>query len=246
MIAARVLPRRTTTMLIILLVFLGPLVARAALYAAGNDPRSWRTADWSSAGLLPAAAAHKDARVIVFTGAPGAGKTSIIRALAAAGCAVVEEAATDVIALMQAQGVQEPWTAPDFIDRIVALQRRRRIAAAARRAPVRFHDRSVICTQALCTYLERPIPNPLAREIEAVLGEAAFQPRVFFVRNIGFVTPTEARRISYADSLAFEALHQETYRAFGFELLEVAPGPLAERVSFVAASARGQASDSRR
>lgn len=182
----------------------------------------------------------------ILTGAPGAGKTSIIRALAAAGCAVVEEAATDVIALMQARGAQEPWTAPDFIDRVVALQRRRRIAAAARPAPARFHDRSVICTQALCAYLERPIPDALAREVDAVLGEAVFQPQVFLVRNIGFVTPTEARRISYADSLAFEALHEETYRAFGFELVEVAPGPLADRVSFVAAFAKDQASASRR
>ena len=61
-------------MLAILLVFLGPLVARAALYAAGNDPRSWRDADWSSSGLLPKATADKEARVVVFTGTTGAWK----------------------------------------------------------------------------------------------------------------------------------------------------------------------------
>lgn len=65
---------RTVPMFAILLLFLGPLIARAALYAVGNDPRSWRDADWSSAGLLPPAAADKDARVIVFTGTTGAWK----------------------------------------------------------------------------------------------------------------------------------------------------------------------------
>lgn len=61
-------------MLAILLLFLGPLVARAALYAVGDTARSWRQADWSSTGLLPPATADKDARVIVFTGTTGAWK----------------------------------------------------------------------------------------------------------------------------------------------------------------------------
>jgi len=60
--------------LTIFLVFLVPLLARAALYVAGNEPRSWRDANWSSTGLLPAAADYQPARVIVFTGKAGAWK----------------------------------------------------------------------------------------------------------------------------------------------------------------------------
>jgi len=66
--------RRKLIMLTILAVFLVPLIARAALYAAGDGPRSWRDADWSSAGLLPPAGKYKPARVIVFTGKAGAWK----------------------------------------------------------------------------------------------------------------------------------------------------------------------------
>jgi predicted ATPase len=62
----------------------------------------------------------------VLTGAPGAGKTAILRLLEASGYLVVEEAATDVIALGQALGRAEPWRHPDFIDDVVTLQRRRR------------------------------------------------------------------------------------------------------------------------
>jgi hypothetical protein len=61
-------------MLVIFALFLVPLIARAALYAAGNGPRSWRDADWSSTGLLPPASYYKPARVIVFTGKAGAWK----------------------------------------------------------------------------------------------------------------------------------------------------------------------------
>jgi hypothetical protein len=61
-------------MLIIFILFLAPLVARAALYAIGNAPRSWRDADWSSTGMLPQASNFKSARVIVFTGTTGAWK----------------------------------------------------------------------------------------------------------------------------------------------------------------------------
>ena len=61
-------------MLAIFLVFLAPLVVRAALYAADSGPRSWHDADWSSTGMLPPPADYKPARVIVFTATTGAWK----------------------------------------------------------------------------------------------------------------------------------------------------------------------------
>src|SRR6476469_8261945 len=66
--------RRKTLMLVFFLLFLAPILARAAVYAVGNDPRSWRDANWSSTGMLPAAASFAPARVVVFTGTTGAWK----------------------------------------------------------------------------------------------------------------------------------------------------------------------------
>jgi hypothetical protein len=66
--------RRKTLMLIIFALFLVPLLARAVVYVAGNAPRSWREADWSSTRLLPPASQDKAARVVVFTGLTGAWK----------------------------------------------------------------------------------------------------------------------------------------------------------------------------
>lgn len=66
----------------------------------------------------------------ILTGAPGAGKTAIIRQLEREGFSVVEEAATDVIALEQAQGTAEPWTNPSFLDSIADLQKLRQVRAS--------------------------------------------------------------------------------------------------------------------
>src|ERR1051326_3367258 len=92
----------------------------------------------------------------VITGAPGAGKTAIIRQLDLDGFGVVEEAATDVIAAAQARGIAEPWTDASFIDQVAELQTQRQVHTASARDEIQFHDRSVVCTAALAVYLGYP------------------------------------------------------------------------------------------
>lgn len=167
----------------------------------------------------------------ILTGAPGAGKTALLRLLERRGCAVVEEAATDVIALEQALGRPEPWTDPGFIDRIVALQvQRQRLAGDG------VFDRSPICTWALGEFLGFPPSPALRAEIERIEAEQIYEAQVFFIQNLGFVTPTAARRISYPDALRFEAVHLEAYRRFGYELVMIPPGDLAARADQVLAN----------
>src|SRR5262245_2442587 len=55
----------------ILGLFLLPLAVHAALYAGKDRPASFRDADWSSVGMLPAADADPEARFLVFTGRTG-------------------------------------------------------------------------------------------------------------------------------------------------------------------------------
>jgi predicted ATPase len=177
-------------------------------------------------------------RRFIITGAPGAGKTAIIRQLELDGFSVVEEAATDVIAAAQAHGTVQPWTHPSFIDAIATLQRDRQIRASHQPDEVQFHDRCAVCTAALAVHLGYAFSPFLAGELERVKKEAIYQNRVFFIRNLGFVAPTEARRISFEESLRFEKLHEVTYRNFGFELVPVERGGLAERVRIIKAAMR--------
>ena len=92
-----------------------------------------------------------------MTGAPGSGKTSILRALENLGYAVVEEAATDAIAAQHAQGNREPWGDPPFIDAIVQLQSHRQHERVREGAAVQVHDRSVVCTLALARWMDYPV-----------------------------------------------------------------------------------------
>ena len=169
----------------------------------------------------------------ILTGAPGAGKTAILRQLELDGFGVVEEAATDVIALEQAKGVAEPWTDACFVDAIVRLQRQRQVRAAQTQDAIQFHDRSVFCTAALAEYLGFATTPVLAEELERVQAEAVFQRQVFFIRGLGFIEPTQARRINMEEALRFEKIHEETYARFGFELILVEPASLAERVDSI-------------
>jgi hypothetical protein len=65
---------RKSVLLAILLLFVAPVVARAALFAFEDRPTSWRDSDWSSTGMLPPAASFPKARVLVFSGRTGGWK----------------------------------------------------------------------------------------------------------------------------------------------------------------------------
>jgi predicted ATPase len=169
-------------------------------------------------------------RRFVLTGAPGAGKTALLRQLEVDGIAVVEEAATDVIALDQARGVSEPWTDAGFIDRIVTLQQQRRRGAAGE---TQVHDRSAFCTEALAVFLGHPPSALLRQEIEELKGTGFYERQVFFVRLMGGIQPTAARRIGLEDARRFEAVHERVYRAHGFELVPVEPGSVIGRAGLI-------------
>jgi predicted ATPase len=165
----------------------------------------------------------------ILTGTPGCGKTSILRLLELAGFIVIEEAATDVIALQQANGIAESWRHPTFIDDIVNLQKLRQ-TRIANIGEVHFYDRSPVCTYALAVWLGFPIAANLADEISRIEKERIYQRQVFFIENLGFCEPSAARKITFADSLRFEKVHEDAYRQFGYECIKVAPMALAARV----------------
>ena len=180
-----------------------------------------------------ATAAADSAAQFIMTGAPGSGKTSILRALAGMGYAVVPEAATDVIAAEHATGNAEPWRDPLFTEKIASLQRARREAPVPPGALAQVHDRSAICTLALARFLGHPVGAGLADEVSRITGPGAVDRRVFFVRPIGFVEPTPARRISYEQSLAFERVHESEYLRLGFAIVDVPAGPVHERAALI-------------
>ncbi|MCO1593550.1 AAA family ATPase [Micromonospora sp. RHAY321] len=173
-----------------------------------------------------------DHRRYVLTGAPGAGKTTLVEALRRRGHLVVREAATDIIAARQAQGCSEPWREPGFVDAVARLQHRRRITADPR-GTLQIHDRSPLCTLALARHLGQRVGPYLAAELERISRQGTYQEAVFLIGPLGFVTHTAARRIGYAESLVFAQVHEQVYEAYGHRLVDVPAGPVRERVAVV-------------
>ncbi|MCG5463753.1 AAA family ATPase [Micromonospora sp. MED01] len=171
-------------------------------------------------------------RRYVLTGAPGAGKTTMIEALRRRGHVTVREAATDLIAERQAQGYATPWHDTDFVDAVAALQHHRQVGADARQ-PVQFYDRSPLCTVALARHLGRPVGPALTAEVDRIMRERTYQRLVFLISPLGFIRHTAARQISYADALAFARLHREVYDEHGHQLVEVPAGPVRTRLALI-------------
>ncbi|MBX3478873.1 MAG: AAA family ATPase [Caulobacter sp.] len=166
----------------------------------------------------------------ILTGAPGAGKSVILRGLERAGLAVVEEAATDVIAWEQARGCAEPWAEPGFIDAILELQQSRERRAGE---GLTVFDRSPVCTLALSRFQERADSPALERAIGRLLDEGRYHREVFFVEGLDFITPTAARRIDLEGARRFAGKHRRCYEDLGFTLIPVAPAPAEQRVETV-------------
>lgn len=169
----------------------------------------------------------------ILTGTPGSGKTSIIRALEKDGYDVIDEAATEVIANEQKLGNNEPWKYPEFIDSIIELQKEREILASKHSSQMQFYDRSPICTYALAIYLGFKPSQALLEEIDRIQNNQIYQKNVILLENLGFCTPTDARKISYEDSLIFEKIHEATYTKFGYICQKILPTSVEERVSTI-------------
>lgn len=166
----------------------------------------------------------------ILTGTPGCGKTSVLHQLKNQGYSVIEEAATDVIAFEHKLGNSETWRQADFIDKIVRLQKQRQLEAAAQPDRLQIYDRSPICTFALSRHLGYAPSVELLNELKRIERENIYQKHVFFLENLGFTEPTEARRITFEESLLFERIHAEVYTELGYELISLPPESLSQRV----------------
>lgn len=169
----------------------------------------------------------------ILTGTPGCGKTSILHALSEKGYEVIPEAATDVIKQHQLMGIEEPWKNPVFIEKIVQLQRDRQTVFEISKSELQFYDRSPICTYALAVYLDFSPSKELLEEVQRIKRLNIYEKEVFFIENLGFCETTEARKISFDESLIFEKIHNDAYKKLGFQCIKIPPKPVQERAESI-------------
>ena len=112
----------------------------------------------------------------------------------------------------------------------MTLQRQRRRLAAGL---TQVHDRSAFCTEALAVFLGHAPSALLLQDIQELKRTGFYERQVFFVRLMGFIQPTAARRIALEDARRFEAVHERVYREHGFELVPVEPASVIDRAGLI-------------
>lgn len=170
-------------------------------------------------------------RLIMITGGPGAGKTSLIEALAAAGHAVRPEAGRAVIRNQQMMGGRGlPSVDPGlFAELMLAADLRSHAEAVAGHGKV-FFDRGLPDIVGYLTLCGWPIPD----HVDRVARDLRYRRTVFIAPPWREIFAQDAeRKQDFAEAERTYAAMAETYPRYGYALVELPRASVAERVIFV-------------
>jgi predicted ATPase len=166
---------------------------------------------------------------VILTGAPGAGKKTLLRALAAQGYATIDESARAVIAERRAAGLP-PRPAPAEFAREVLRRDLAKVQASEALTGWVFFDRCAV--ESLGAVHEH---EPMsAAELAQALGRCRFHDSVLLLPPWREIYVEDAERDHRFDhALAVDERIRRWYTACGYALHEVPRVPVEERVAHV-------------
>lgn len=172
-------------------------------------------------------------RFHIVTGGPGAGKTTLLDHLAASGLPVMDEAGRGIIRHQVAIGGDAlPWAGREkFAELMLSWEMRSRDQAARHAGPVLF-DRGIPDVIGYLRLCGLAVPDHALEAARTI----RYAPRVFILPFWPEIFAEDAeRKQSPEEAEATCRVMAETYRGFGYELIEVPIGPVERRAEFVAA-----------
>ena len=170
-------------------------------------------------------------RFFVFTGGPGAGKTTLVEALRAKGFAATEEAGRGVIREeMETGGDALPWIDRQrFAERMFGWELSS-YRQAEREAGAVFFDRGLPDTLGYLALEGLPIPAWMEEEA----WRLRYHARVFIAPPWKEIFgQDEERRQSWQVAVRTYEVMVRTYTDFGYDLVELPRAPVAQRIAFV-------------
>lgn len=173
------------------------------------------------------------ARFVVITGGPGAGKSSLIDALAADGFPVVTESGRDIIREQMARGGKAlPWIDPAAFAQAMLARDLAAYEQCTRQAgnSLVFFDRGVVDIVGYLTLSGLPVPPTL----DDTARRLRYRPQAFIApawREI-YAQDTE-RKQDFDEARRTEAAMRDVYPRYGYELVDLPRTGIAERVRFV-------------
>jgi len=166
-----------------------------------------------------------------ITGGPGAGKTTLIDALRAAGYATAPEAGRAIVLDQKAIGRRDLGsTVPElFAELMLSWDMRSHRWAQTQTGPV-FFDHAVPCVAGFYRAIDRPVPPHVTAAV-----------RLFRYARIAFVAPPwpeiyrtdDERHATFDQATRIYEADVAAYWDHGYELVELPRGDVATRVDFV-------------
>lgn len=171
--------------------------------------------------------------LFVVTGGPGTGKTTLLKALAADGYKVIPEAARVIIREQTKTGGDAlPWKNQQlYTDKmLMASIADYKAIQESRSSEISFFDRGVL--DAVC-YAEM-IGYKLSYQVMKEVLRCLYHPTVFILPPWKEIYQTDGeRKQDWHEAEQTCAQMKKVYERFGYEIIEVPVGNIAERKEFV-------------
>ena len=169
-------------------------------------------------------------RFFILTGGPGVGKTSLLEELRRMGFGCVEEVAREIIKEQVTDGGNAlPWGDTALY---ASIMHRRSVETyiSASSEGVVFFDRGIPDT---LSYI-RLINGALTKEMDADAREFRYNQRVFILPPWPEIYETDSeRKQDWEEAVRTYEQLQKTYRAYGYELIELPKASVEQRADFV-------------
>ena len=167
--------------------------------------------------------------LIIVTGAPGSGKTAILRRLSSE-FRCMDEPAREVLAEQRATGGTGTWDQDPSLFVHLLLQRSiEKYETARRSGDMVIFDRGV---PDCVVYAARAGADPAASL--AAVDTYRYQPHVLFLEPWSDIYETdEERTMSFDDTVSFGETLREVYERSGYTLVDVPRGSVDDRAAFV-------------
>jgi predicted ATPase len=167
--------------------------------------------------------------LFILTGAPGTGKTAILRQLGNE-FRCVDEPAREILAEQRATGGRGTWDQDPSLFVHLLLQRSIEKYAMARRSEETVVFDRAIPDCVVYAVLAGSNPTPSLKAVDVY----RYQPHVLFLEPWSDIYETDEERImSFDDTVSFSQTLRDVYERSGYTLVEVPRDSIGGRATFV-------------